>query len=219
MSKRKLQRFRENETFPHLFQPKLFPPVDHFLKGKWHTDFFRNQNPIVLELGCGRGEYTVTLAEKFPEKNFIGVDWKGARLWRGARTSFDNKMPNVAFLRIQIQNILNFFSADEVGEIWITFPDPQPQKSRERKRLTCPRFLEMYRKFLKEGGLIHLKTDNRGLFDYTSGVIEEKKMKLFHSTVDLYNTDPGDEVLGIKTTYEKMFLEKGEKICYLKFAF
>lgn len=217
--KRKLARFAENETFPHLFQPKMFPPADHALKGKWHSDFFRNEHPIVLELGCGRGEYTVNLAERFPEKNFIGIDWKGARLWRGAKTSLENKMPNVAFLRIQIQNILNFFSKDEVSEIWITFPDPQPQQSRERKRLTSPRFLNMYKQFLAPGGIIHLKTDNAPLYEYTLDVLQSHHYNKRYATNDLYHSDASDEILGIKTTYEKMFLDQGLKICYLKFSF
>jgi tRNA (guanine-N7-)-methyltransferase len=217
--KRKLARFAENETFPHLFQPKMFPPADHELKGKWHASFFKNENPIVLELGCGRGEYTVSLAEKFPDKNFIGIDWKGARLWRGAKTSFENKMTNVAFLRIQIQNILNFFSKNEVSEIWITFPDPQPQQSRQRKRLTAPRFMSMYRQILTGEGIIHLKTDNAPLHEYTLEVIEENKFRKIYSTRDLYHSDADNEILGIKTTYEKMFLQQGLKICYLKFSF
>ncbi|MEO8086858.1 MAG: tRNA (guanosine(46)-N7)-methyltransferase TrmB [Bacteroidota bacterium] len=216
--KRKLARFAENETFPHMFQPKMFPPVDHELKGKWHTDFFKNQNPIVLELGCGRGEYTVSLAEKFPEKNFVGIDWKGARLWRGAKTAQDNKMTNVAFLRIMIQNILNFFSHDEVSEIWITFPDPQPQPSKERKRLTSLRFLNMYKQLLMPGGIIHLKTDNKAFYDFTLEVIGENKFKNIYATDDLYHSDADNEILGIKTTYENMFLEQGMKICYIKFA-
>ena len=217
--KRKLARFAENATFPHLFQPKMFPPVDHNLKGKWHAEFFKNNNPIVLELGCGRGEYTVNLAEKFPSKNFVGVVWKGARLWRGAKTSFENKMPNVAFLRIQIQNILNFFSRDEVNEIWITFPDPQLQQSRERKRLTSPRFLHLFRQILAADGIIHLKTDSRPLYDYTLNVIDENKFRKIYATDDLYHSDGKNEILGIKTTYEKIFLEQGSKICYIKFAF
>ena len=217
--KRKLARFAENETFPHMFQPKMFPPVDHPLKGKWRTDFFKNENPIVLELGCGRGEYTVNLAEKFPEKNFIGIDWKGARLWRGAKTVQENKMTNVAFLRIMIQNILNHFAKDEVSEIWITFPDPQPQSTRERKRLTAPRFLDQYKQILSGGGIIHLKTDNKPFYEYTLGIIQENNYKKIYATDDLYHSDAGDEILGIKTTYEKIFLEQGSKICYLKFAF
>ena len=197
----------------------MFPPVDHPLKGKWRTDFFKNENPIVLELGCGRGEYTVNLAEKFPEKNFIGIDWKGARLWRGAKTVQENKMTNVAFLRIMIQNILNHFAKDEVSEIWITFPDPQPQSTRERKRLTAPRFLDQYKQILSGGGIIHLKTDNKPFYEYTLGIIQENNYKKIYATDDLYHSDAGDEILGIKTTYEKIFLEQGSKICYLKFAF
>lgn len=217
--KRKLARFAENETFPHMFQPKMFPPEDHVLKGNWCSSFFKNTNPVVLELGCGRGEYTVNLAEKFPDKNFIGIDWKGARLWRGAKTSHTNKMGNVAFLRIQIQNILNFFSRDEISEIWITFPDPQPQQSRERKRLTSPRFLNLYKQILIDGGFIHLKTDNKGLYDYTCEIVEAHKFRKLYATDNLYESGLNDELLGIKTTYEKMFLEQGSKICYLKFSF
>ncbi len=194
----------------------MFPPVDHVLKGKWHSDFFKNQHPIVLELGCGRGEYTVNLAEKFPEKNFIGIDWKGARLWRGARSSFDNKMPNVAFLRIQIMNILSFFSANEVSEIWITFPDPQ--RGRERKRLTSLRFLEKYKSILNADGIIHLKTDDKPLYDYSLGVFVKNELKKILATDDLYHSGMADEILGIKTTYEKIFLDQGFKICYLKFS-
>ena len=217
--KRKRQRFAENETFPHLFQPKMFPPAEHELNGKWHAGFFRNANPIVLELGCGRGEYTVELAARYPEKNFIGIDWKGARLWRGAKTSHVNEMKNVAFLRIQIQSIERFFAKNEVSEIWITFPDPQPQKSRERKRLTSMRFLSMYQKFLAPAGFIHLKTDNLGLHDYTVDLVSDRRFKIHLATNDLYNSPHADEVLSIKTTYEKIFLERGSKICYLKFTF
>ena len=192
---------------------------DHELKGKWHSVFFKNENPIVIELGCGRGEYTVNLAEKFPQKNFIGIDWKGARLWRGAKTSHVNEMTNVAFLRIQILNILSFFSANEVGEIWITFPDPQPQFSRVRKRLTSPRFMNMYKQILCEDGIIHLKTDNKGFYDYTLEEVIKNKYRKIYSTDDLYHSDFENEILSIKTTYENIFLEQGSKICYLKFSF
>ncbi len=219
MTKRKLQRFAENETFPNVFQPKLiYPPVDHEIKGCWNDKFFRNNHPIVLELGCGRGEYTANLAGMFPENNYIGIDFKGARLWRGAKTAMENKWLHVAFLRIQIQQIENYFAPEEVNEVWITFPDPQPQKNRERKRLTSPRFLNMYKRILKKNGIIHLKTDDQGLYEYTVDAIRENDFILLESTPDLYHSDLYNEVLQIKTTYENIFVEQGSKINYLKFS-
>ncbi len=219
MGKDKLKRFKENESFTNLIQPKLeWPPVDHELKGKWKINYFKNDNPIILELGCGRGEYTVNLGELFPDKNFIGVDWKGARLWRGAKTAFENKMHNIAFLRIQIQNIATYFAIDEVDEIWITFPDPQMQTTRERKRLTCPRFLNTYRRFMKADGFVNLKTDSKLFYDYTLEVIAEQNLKISKQTEDLYNSVLADEVLSIKTTYEKMWLKDGLKICYVRYG-
>lgn len=219
MGKNKLKRFAENLTFPHLIQPHLtFPPQDHALKGRWKEDFFQNSNPIVLELGCGRGEYTVNLAERFPEKNFIGIDWKGARLWRGAKTAQENDMKNMGFLRIQIQNIASFFGPGEVDEIWITFPDPHLRESREHKRMTSPRFLDLYRKFLKPGGLINLKTDSKPLFDFTLEVIADQKLSIHKQTDHLYQSTLADEILSIKTTYEKMWLAEGLNICYVQFS-
>ncbi len=218
MGKDKLKRFKENLTFTNLIQPKIcFPPEDDRLKGNWKKEFFKNNNPIVLELGCGRGEYTLNLASKFPEKNFIGVDWKGARLWRGAKTAFEKKMHNVGFLRIQIQNIISFFAQDEVDEIWITFPDPQMLKSGERKRLTSLRFLNLYRRFLVKHGFINLKTDNKLLYDYTLEVIASEKCEVLISSDNLYSTFEIDEILSIKTTYEKIWLREGAKICYIRF--
>ncbi len=218
MTKRKLQRFAEIETFPNVFQPGIiYPPVDHEMKGKWRELFFRNNHPVILELGCGRGEYTIHLAEKFPRNNYIGVDFKGARLWRGAKTAIENEMKHVAFLRIQIQRIESYFGKDEVDDIWITFPDPQPQQSREHKRLTSLRFLNMYKNFLRPSGIVHLKTDSRDLCEYTLEVIRENNFPLLASTNDLYNSDLHDEILDVKTTYEKIFLKQGSKICYLKF--
>jgi len=217
MTKHKLQRFAELETLSNVFQPKAeFPPQDFFLKGKWNAEYFRNENPIVLELGCGRGEYTTKLSEMFPQKNFIGIDIKGARLWRGAKTAAENKMLNVCFIRTHIQLLRSFFGENEVTEIWLTFPDPQRQKSRARKRLTAPRFLEMYRHVLKPQGLLHLKTDSQMLFDYTTETVQSTNFSVASATDDLYNSLLHDEVLGIRTTYEKMFLDKGERICYLK---
>ena len=218
--KRKLQRFAENDTFSHVFQPKMeYPLADHEMKGKWNERFFQNENPVVLELGCGRGEYTVELAEQFPEKNFIGIDKKGARLWRGAKTVHENAMKHVAFMRIQIQTLVHFFHHHEVSEIWITFPDPHPQIGNEKRRLTSPRFLDMYKSMLKPGGVVHLKTDNEMLYNYSLDLVKNRRYNIHVSTNDLYESGSSDKILGIKTTYEKIFLEKGFKICYLKFSF
>jgi tRNA (guanine-N7-)-methyltransferase len=217
MTKHKLQRFAELETLSNVFQPKMsFPPQDFFLKGNWNEEYFHNENPIVLELGCGRGEYATKLSEIFPERNFIGIDIKGARLWRGAKTAAEKKMLNVCFIRTQIQLLKFFFDENEVSEIWLTFPDPQPQKSRVRKRLTSPRFLQMYRHILKPQGILHLKTDSRMLFDYTTETAQENNFSIDWAKDDLYNSLVLDDVLSIRTTYEKLFLEQGEKICYLK---
>ena len=224
MSKNKLRRFEENSVNPFLIQPQIiYPPTDHEIKGNWNSNFFKNSNPIVLELGCGRGEYTVEMAKQNLSKNFIGIDWKGARLWRGAKTTQLDKMNNTGFLRIQIQNIQHFFAHQEVDSIWITFPDPQPQKTRERKRLTCPRFLEKYKAMLRPGGNIHLKTDNRDFYEYTLDIAKQYKLHSF--TNDLYssasegNQNISSVVREIKTTYEKKFLAEGSKICYLNFSF
>src|ERR1051325_9312258 len=179
MGKMKLQRFAENQTFTNLLQPKLgYPPEGFTLKGKWNKDFFKKDQPIVLELGCGRGEYTIGLARRFPDKNFIGIDIKGARLWRGAKTGMEENLTNVGFLRILIDQIQYFFGENEVSEIWITFPDPQPQLSRERKRLTHPQFVNRYAGFLKPNGIIHLKTDSTSLYEYTLETIAAQKNKL-----------------------------------------
>jgi tRNA (guanine-N7-)-methyltransferase len=217
MTKRKLQRFAENETFSNVLQPKFkYPFHDFELKGRWHKEYFRNNNPIVLELGCGRGEYTTRLSEIFPQKNFIGIDIKGARLWRGAKTATENKMPNVCFIRTQIQLLCYLFDTGEVSEIWITFPDPQPQKSRERKRLTSPGFFLMYSRVLQPGGIIHLKTDNKPLFEYTIEIAASSDFKLSSGTDDLYASALKESLPDIRTKYETMFLEKGASICYLK---
>ena len=218
MAKTKLRRFAENAGFPHLIQQsKGYPIPEHELKGNWNRNFFKRDAPLVLELACGRGEYTVNLAQKFPEKNFIGIDWKGARLWRGAKTVDEEKLSNVAFLRIQILNILSYFDKNEVDELWITFPDPHLQESREQKRLTSQRFLELYYNFVKPGGIINLKTDSKALYDFTLEVIAEKNLEILKQTDDLYTSEMLDDILSIKTTYEKIWLKEGLNICYLQY--
>jgi tRNA (guanine-N7-)-methyltransferase len=219
MGKNKLKRFTENAGFPHVFQPRMeFPMPDHPLKGTWKSDFFKNDHPLTLELGCGRAEYTVGLSGMFPQRNFIGIDWKGARIWRGAKTTLENGQTNTAFLRIMIGTIASIFStADDVQEIWITFPDPQPRDSREHKRLTSPEFLERYRSFAAPGCTINLKTDSRLMYDYTLSVVKAQGLTIEKSTDDLYQTNWVDEVLSIKTTYERIWLSQGAKICYLRF--
>lgn len=217
-SKKKLRKFAENLTFPNLFQPDYEAiKDDFFLKGKWRDDFFKNDNPIVLELGCGKGEYTVGLARKYGEQNFIGVDVKGARLWRGCKTSNEEKMTNVAFVRTKIQLIEKLFAPDEVDEVWITFPDPQPKYSKRNKRLTSQVFLQRYAKIVKPGAVFHLKTDNEPLFDYTLEVIEENGHILLEAVKDLYSHNGFEEVKAIKTHYEKLFTEQGYVINYLEF--
>ena len=213
MGKDKLKRFIEIATFANVFEME---PVH---KGFWGANYFKNSHPIVLELGCGRGEYTVNLAEKYPDKNFIGIDIKGARIWRGAKTAIENNMQNVAFLRIEIENILDHFSAAEISEIWITFPDPQPQISRERKRLTSVRFLTYYQNILKPNGIVHLKTDSDALYDYTNTLIQDKPIQVLAATTDLYQDEMLDDLLQIQTTYEKKYLAVGKNINYLKFSF
>ncbi|RZA00586.1 MAG: tRNA (guanosine(46)-N7)-methyltransferase TrmB [Sphingobacteriaceae bacterium] len=215
MGKDKLRRFAEIETFSNVLQIDAGKPY----KGQWSTGFFKNSNPVVLELACGKGEYTVNLAQMFPNKNFIGIDYKGNRIWRGAKTAIEEGVNNVAFLRMQIENLVEYFAPGEVDEIWITFPDPQPQLSREKKRLTSPRFLNMYQQVLKEGGFVNLKTDNDGLYEYTADKIAELKLPLHINTADLYDSEFADEVLSIKTYYEKKYLKDNKNINYLKFSF
>lgn len=217
MGKNKLERFAENLTFDNLFQIPYEQIKDKpfFLKGCWREKYFKNNNPIVLELGCGKGEYTVGLATKHKEKNFVGIDIKGARLWRGCKTAFDNKMSNVAFLRCHIQMIESFFAPEEVNEIWITFCDPQLKN--ENKRLTCPRFLERYAKILSKDATLYLKTDSEELYEYTSQMLKDEKHNIIYETNDLYSTDIEDEVKEIQTFYEKMYLNEGKTIKYIKF--
>ena len=221
MAKRKLKKFAEVSSFDNCFFLSFEQSREEGLplKGKWNKEFFKNDNPIVLELGCGKGEYTVGLAKRYPNKNFIGVDIKGNRIWTGAREAVDSKMSNVAFVRTRIDFIEACFAKDEVSEIWITFPDPQPQKTRERKRLTNMMFINRYRNVLKKGGAVNLKTDNEPFYDFSREVIKDNNLQELDATNDLYaNVGLRDEALTtIKTHYEKLFSDKGFKICYLKY--
>ena len=215
MGKDKLRKFAEIETFANVYELD----AGKSLKGKWSKMHFKNDAPLVLELACGKGEYTVNLAQLFPAKNFIGIDYKGNRIWRGAKTAIEESIYNVAFLRIQIEQILDYFDANEVSEIWITFPDPQPQISREKKRLTAPRFLEKYKVILQESSPINLKTDNDDFYAFTLETIEQLGLKLHVRTEDLYRSDLVDEVLSIKTYYEKKYLAHDKNINYVRFSF
>ena len=218
MGKNKLFRFAELETMQRVFQPGTgLPDQNFFLKGKWNQDVFHNNHPLIIELGCGRGEYTIGMARMFPDKNFIGVDKKGARLWRGAKTSNEENMLSTAFLRIQATHLDYYFEEGELDEIWITFPDPQPQKTRERARMTSPRFLEMFKCLLKPNGLVHLKTDNYPFWEYSVQTAINSGAEILFKTSNLYGEVLQDDVLDIKTTYEQRFLAEGMQICYLKF--
>lgn len=217
MGKNKLKKFAEMETFDNVFQyPFAVVERDGFpLKGRWKSDFFNNDNPIVLELGCGKGEYAVGLARRFPDKNYIGVDIKGARMWTGAKAAVKEGISNVAFLRTNIELIDRFFEAGEVSEIWITFPDPQMKKV--RKRLTSTRFLDLYRNILIDNGIVHLKTDSPFLYTYTDALVKLNAFSTEVNTADLYNSDIVDDILEIKTFYEQQWLDRGLSIKYIKF--
>ncbi len=220
MAKNKLRKFAEINSFSNVIQPQSHHTISHFeYKGVWRNRFFRNNNPILLEIGCGKGEYSLGLAKAFPGKNFIGIDIKGDRIWKGARDALDQGLHNVAFLRIQAQHIGTFFGKHEVAGIWLTFPDPQERKTREKKRLTSPWFLQRYQQILAPGSPIHLKTDNRNLYEYTIAVIKEERHILECQTDDLYGGNQIDEpvVTSIQTYYEKKFLEERRPIHYLKF--
>jgi len=219
VGKNKLERFAENATFPNFFQPSQAEVLekDFELKGKWKRDFFKNNQPLILELACGRGEYTVGLAEKYPQNNFIGIDRKGARMWKGCKESIRLQLSNAAFLRTQIGLIKYFFAENEVDEIWITFPDPQPARSKTNKRLTSPLFLDFYRYVLKPDGLIHLKTDSELLYNYTIEVIESLHYEILGKTANIYADSLINDDLSIQTYYETMWLQKGIPIKYIQF--
>jgi tRNA (guanine-N7-)-methyltransferase len=218
MSRKKLVRFKENEENPNVIQDgkEIFETI----KGNWNETQFQNENPIVVELACGRGEFTVGLGRVFRDQNFIGVDIKGSRIWKGSSTATSEGIHNVAFLRTQIEQLDKFFATGEISELWITFPDPFPRDGDEKRRLTSPRFLEMYKPLLKAGGTIHFKTDNTGLFDYSLELFQSREdINLIGFTHDFYQSEWKDDHFGIQTRYEKMFSDKGEKIKYLKFQF
>lgn len=219
-SKNKLKRFRENEIFSNVIQPTRKEVIDGFsLKGNWHT-LFNNSNPIVLELGCGKGEYTIALARKNPNINYIGVDIKGARFWRGAKTALEENLTNVAFLRSQIELIDLLFNEHEVAEIWITFPDPQIKYTRTKHRLTNREFLKKYHHILKPEGFVHLKTDSEFMNGYTLGLLHGENHEIIYAHHDIYkNYHAPEEVTSTQTFYENQYLEKGKPITYIKFRF
>jgi tRNA (guanine-N7-)-methyltransferase len=221
-SKNKLKRFKENETFYNVIQPSREELLTHNfdLKGHWNTNHFKSDQPLVLELGCGKGEYTVGLAKRYPNKNFIGIDIKGARFWRGAKTAIEEHIPNVAFLRMQIELIEYAFHVQEVDEIWITFPDPQIKYKRTKHRLTNSVFLERYKSILKPGGLIHLKTDSEFMHGYTLGLLHGLGCEVLYANHNIYKLEGSpSEVTDIQTFYEQHYLEQDKPITYIRFKF
>ena len=219
-SKNKLKRFRENETFKNVIQPKREELVDQpfVLKGNWNKDFFKNDNPIVLELGCGKGEYSVELARTYPKKNFLGIDIKGARFWRGAKTALEDGLDNVGFMRTQIELVEYAFAKAEISEIWITFPDPQIKYKRTKHRMTNTEFLQKYKNILTPDGIINLKTDSEFMHGYTLGLLHGEGHEILHANHNVYKNEYSPkEVTGIQTFYEKQYLEQGKPITYIKF--
>ena len=212
--RRKMYRFEQNREADNVIERGK--PIYSTIKGHWLSDYFKNTNPIVLELGCGKGEYTVGLAQAYPERNFIGIDIKGDRIARGSQAALDANLANVAFLRTDVQYLLEFFGEHEVDEIWITFPDPQPRDKQEKHRLTYASFLALYRSILKPAGLLHLKTDHSPFFEYSLSTLPENGFTIMASTTDLYQSALNDIHLGIKTKYEGMFFAKGFSINYLQ---
>ena len=219
-SKNKLKRFLENETFDNVFQPTREEVVGNEfpLKGKWNSEFFKNENPIVVELGCGKGEYSVGLAERFPDKNFVGIDIKGARFWRGAKTASETDLNNVAFIRTQIEIIDGIFAENEVSEIWITFPDPQIKYKRTKHRMTNSEFLQLYKKILKADGIVNLKTDSEFMHGYTLGLLHGEGHEVLYANHNVYkNEGSPEEVTAIQTFYENQYLLVNKAITYIKF--
>jgi tRNA (guanine-N7-)-methyltransferase len=220
MGKNKLERWHENESFALLHQPNLILPnaEDFCLKGKWHSGFFKNNHPITLELGCGRGEYTIGMAKTCPQRNFIGIDIKGARLWRGAKTAVMESMTNVSFVRTRIEAAERLFAADEISEIWLPFPDPQPTKP--NKRMFSAAFFNRYQNFLTQGGMLHLKTDCHALYRYALALLEYNGVCPVLAAEDLYAHAglQGAAAAAIETAYESMFRSQGKTIAYLQFA-
>ena len=221
-SKNKLKRFKENETFSNVIQPTREEVLNNTLelKGNWNRDFFKNKNPIILELGCGKGEYSVNLAKMFPDKNFLGIDIKGARFWRGAKMALEEKITNVGFLRTQIELVDLIFDENEIDEIWITFPDPQIKYTRTKHRMTNPDFLNKYKKIIKPNGVVHLKTDSEYMHGYTLGILQGLGLNIEYAHHDVYGTtNAPKEVTEIQTYYENQYLAINKKITYLRFNF
>lgn len=223
MAKKKLQRFAENKVLPNVFEPAFSEVLSSKspMAGKWH-EYFGNSNPITLELGCGKGEYSIGLAKKYSNRNFIGVDIKGARIWRGAKTAHEEGLPNAAFLRTRVEFINRFFEPGEVSEIWLTFSDPQPKDETGRKKLSGPRFLELYKQFMPKGGLVHVKTDSPVLYEWTVDHLPKKGYEILLHNADIYGTflekceEDLREILLIKTFYEERWLKEGAKIRYIR---
>ncbi|HZG01500.1 MAG TPA: tRNA (guanosine(46)-N7)-methyltransferase TrmB [Chitinophagales bacterium] len=211
MGKNKLKHFAEMLLFSNVVQ------LDRRHRGAWN-EALGNTNPITLEIGCGKGEYTVGLARRYPERNFIGVDVKGARIYTGAKRALESNLNNVMFLRAQADHLPEYFAPGEVGEIWITFADPHPPLSRARRRLTSPKYIDVYRQFMPPNGLVHLKTDDDGLYQYTLEVIEQLNLNLLCNVGDVHHTDHGDDRLNILTYYERMHLAKGKTVKYVRFG-
>jgi tRNA (guanine-N7-)-methyltransferase len=219
-SKNKLKRFKENEVFPNVIQPIRDTLIndDFKYKGCWGKSYFKNKNNIVLELGCGKGEYIIHLAKKYPNKNFVGIDIKGARFWRGAKTAIEQKLSNVVFIRTQIELITNVFETSEISEIWITFPDPQIKYQRTKHRLLNPNFLSKYKIILINMGLVHLKTDSEFLHGYLLGLLKNMPCHINHSNHDIYhNMNAPSDATSVQTYYEKIFLKTNKPITYLQF--